>query len=76
MIAGDRSRYILATLFFPPLNSVPIRKQLFRAPAKAQNKLCEFINWSQIAVTVITERVMNRGHKRHADKVLGGGEES
>ena len=69
MIARDTALIII------PLNSVPEkRKQPFRAPAKAQNKLSQFINWSQIAATVITERVMNREHKRHAGNVLGGQE--
>ena len=41
-----------------------------------QNKLCQFTNWGQIAAKVITERVLNREHKRHAGNVLGGGQEN
>ena len=63
-------------LNFLPLNSAPKRRQPFRAPSKAQNKLCQFINWGQLAATVIIERVMNREHKCHAGNVLGGGQEN
>ena len=55
MIAPDTA------IIFLPLNSVPKRRQPFRVPqGKAQNKLCQFINWGQIAATVITERALNR----------------
>ena len=58
-------------IIFLPFNLVPKRRNPFRVPhAKAQNKLCQFINWGQIAATVITERVLNREQKRHAGYVL------
>ena len=74
VIAGDRHRYCLNFL----KRKQPFRPgpRAFRAHAKAQNKLSQFINWSQIAATVITERVMNREHKLHAGNVLRGGQEN
>ena len=73
VIAGDHPRYCLN---FLPLHSVPKRRQPFRAPAKAQNKLSQFINWGQIAATEITEKVMTREHKSHAVNVLATGQEN
>ena len=75
VIVGDRPRYGLDFSSYK-LGSRPNGKKLFRAPAKAQNRLCEFINWEQISATVITERVIHREHERHAGNVLGGGQEN